>query len=137
MVHEDSELYSVQEMAELLFGNTTPTSCYASHRLLSQERIFFKQAGRTPPRFQARSEKDVLSLKTKRLVEEKVLACILGICILTICVLSLCTLACSASASTALAAITAAKVLSANLWRLDLQSMGITSTSQHNGITKV
>lgn len=73
MVHEDNELYSVTDMAELLFGNTSPTSCYASHRLLSQERIFFKQAGRSPPRFQARSEKDVQSLRAKRLAEEKVL----------------------------------------------------------------
>ena len=74
MVHEDNDLYSVAEMAHLLFGNTSATSCYASHRLLSQERTFFKQAGRSPPRFQARSEKDVHSLKTKRLAEEKVLA---------------------------------------------------------------
>lgn len=74
MVYEDNELYSVTDMAELLFGNTSPTSCYASHRLLSQERIFFKQAGRSPPRFQARSEKDVQSLRAKRLAEEKVLA---------------------------------------------------------------
>lgn len=73
MVYEDNDLYSVAEMAQLLFGNTSATSCYASHRLLSQERTFFKQAGRSPPRFQARSEKDVHSLKTKRLVEEKVL----------------------------------------------------------------
>lgn len=74
IIHEDNELYSVTEMAQLLFGNTSAASCYASHRLLSQERIYFKQAGRSPPKFQARSEKDVHSLKTKRLVEEKVLA---------------------------------------------------------------
>ena len=72
MVHEDDELYSVTEMATLLFGNQEPTSCYASHRLLSQERIFFKQAGRSPPRFQARSAKEVHSLKAKRIADEKV-----------------------------------------------------------------
>lgn len=74
VVYEDKELYSVTDMAQLLFGNTSPTSCYASHRLLSQERIFFKQAGRSPPRFQARSEKDVQSLRAKRLAEEQVLS---------------------------------------------------------------
>lgn len=73
MVHEDNEVYSVTAMAELLFGNLSATSCYASHRLLSQERIFFKQVGRGPPRFQARSEKDVHSLKAKRQADEKVL----------------------------------------------------------------
>ena len=72
MVHEDDELYSVTEMATLLFGNQDPTSCYASHRLLSQERIFFKQAGRSPPRFQARSAKEVHALKAKRTADEKV-----------------------------------------------------------------
>ena len=73
MVHEDDELYSVTEMASLLFGNEEPPSCYASHRLLSQERIFFKQAGRSPPRFQARSAKEVHSLKAKRIADEKVM----------------------------------------------------------------
>ncbi|KAL3150657.1 hypothetical protein ABBQ32_000455 [Trebouxia sp. C0010 RCD-2024] len=74
MVHEDNEVYSVTDMAELLFGNLSATSCYASHRLLSQERIFFKQVGRSPPRFQARSEKDVQSLKAKRQIDEKAAA---------------------------------------------------------------
>lgn len=73
MVHDDDELYSVTEMASLLFGNEEPRSCYASHRLLSQERIFFKQAGRSPPRFQARSAKEVHLLKAKRIADEKVI----------------------------------------------------------------
>ena len=72
MVHEDNNLYSVQEMADLLFGNTSATACYASHRLLSQERVFFKQAGRSPPRFQARCEKDVRSIQLKRAADEQV-----------------------------------------------------------------
>lgn len=74
MVHEDDELYSVTEMASLLFGNEEAPSCYASHRLLSQERIFFKQAGRSPPRFQARSAKEVHALKATRIADEKVSA---------------------------------------------------------------
>ena len=72
MVHEDDELYSVTEMASLLYGHDSPSSCYASHRLLSQERIFFKQAGRSPPRFQARSPKEVHSLQARRIADEKV-----------------------------------------------------------------
>lgn len=74
MVHEDDELYSVTEMASLLFGNEEAPSCYASHRLLSQERIFFKQAGRSPPRFQARSAKEVHALKATRIADEKAAA---------------------------------------------------------------
>lgn len=72
MVHEEEELYSVQTMAELLFGNTEATSCYASHYLLNQERIFFKQASRSPPLFQARSPKDVNALRMQRDAEEQV-----------------------------------------------------------------
>ena len=73
MVHDDEELYSVQSMAELLFGNADASSCYASHRLLSQERTFFKQASRSPPLFQARSPKDVNALRMKQAAEEQVL----------------------------------------------------------------
>lgn len=72
MVHDEEELYSVQSMAELLFGKTDASSCYASHYLLSQERIFFKQAGRSPPLFQARSPQDVNALRMKRAAEEQV-----------------------------------------------------------------
>ena len=72
MVHEDTELYTVKQMAQLLFGNDSATSCYAAHRLLSQERIFFKQAARAPPRFQARTPKDVQSLKAQRIADAKV-----------------------------------------------------------------
>lgn len=74
MVHEEKELYSVTEMAELLFGNENPASCYASHRLLNQERIFFKQAGRNPPRFQARPSAEVNSMRVKRAAEAKAAA---------------------------------------------------------------
>ena len=72
MVHDEEELYSVQSMADLLFGNTDAVSCYASHRLLSQERMYFKQAGRNPPLFQARAPQDVHALKVKRDLEDKV-----------------------------------------------------------------
>ena len=72
MVHDEDELYSVQSMADLLFGNTDAVSCYASHRLLSQERMYFKQAGRNPPLFQARAPQDVHALTVKRELEKKV-----------------------------------------------------------------
>lgn len=72
MVHDEEELYSVKSMAELLFGNTNAVSCYASHRLLSQERLYFKQAGRNPPLFQARAPRDVHALRVKQDLEEKV-----------------------------------------------------------------
>lgn len=92
MVHEDEELYSVIDMAALLFGNTNATSCYASHRLLSQERIFFKQAGRSPPKFQPRSAKEVNSLQAKRVAEEKVSTALQCSCHSIICCLLLSTM---------------------------------------------
>lgn len=51
--------YSVAEMADLIFGEASAPSCYATHRLLSEDRTFFKQVSRAPPLFQARSAKEV------------------------------------------------------------------------------
>ena len=81
MVHADGELYSVTEMASLLFGNEDAVSCYASHRLLSQERMFFKQAGRKPPKFQARPPSEVNGLRAKKAAEEKASHCMHAICL--------------------------------------------------------
>lgn len=71
-VHHDEELYSVQSMAELMFGNTDATFCYVSHYLLSQEHIYFKQDSRNPHLFQARSRRGVNALWIKRDAEEQV-----------------------------------------------------------------
>ena len=59
VVKEDEQFHTVVQMAELLFGETSPVSCYAAHRLLNEYRTYFKQVGRSPPMFQARSEHEV------------------------------------------------------------------------------
>ena len=59
VVKEDEQFHTVVQMAELLFGETSPVSCYAAHRLLNEDRTYFKQVGRSPPMFQARSEREV------------------------------------------------------------------------------
>ena len=49
MKGEKEAYLSVAEMADLLFNDTSPDLCYASHRLLNEDRTFFKQVGRLPP----------------------------------------------------------------------------------------
>ena len=48
-------------MAELLFGEASATHRYAAHKLLSEDRTYFKQTNRSPARFQPRLEKEVRS----------------------------------------------------------------------------
>lgn len=67
---EDS--YDVPGMAELLFGKATVANSYAAHRLLNEDRTFFKQVNRGPPRFQPRSETEVRSIQAKAAAEAKV-----------------------------------------------------------------
>ena len=40
---DGNERYSVAQMADLLFGAQEPYHCYAAHRMLSEDRILFKQ----------------------------------------------------------------------------------------------
>lgn len=64
VVSEDGEeFYSVAQMADLLFNEGTPAACYAAHRLLNEDRTYFKQVGRAPPMFQARPEREVVNLR--------------------------------------------------------------------------
>lgn len=45
LLSPDHRLTNPQELAQLIFNQTDPVICYAAHRLLSQDRIFFKQKG--------------------------------------------------------------------------------------------
>ena len=49
-----------KELAQLLFSETTPAVCYASHVLLSDDRLYFKQKG---DRYETRSASQVNDLK--------------------------------------------------------------------------
>ncbi len=59
---EPGAMYTVPEMAELLFNSSTPAAIAAAYNLLLIDVLYFKQAGRHPPMYAARSEADVRSL---------------------------------------------------------------------------
>lgn len=76
-------MYSVEEMADLLFGDNSAASCAASHRLLRDDRLYFKQAGRAPPMYTARPASQVEGLRqqmnAERAAAEQVAAFVSGV----------------------------------------------------------
>lgn len=74
MVTGTDDTYDVPGMADLLFGKFTVPNAYAAHRLLSEDRTFFKQVNRGPPRFQPRPETEVRSIQAKAAADAKVIA---------------------------------------------------------------
>lgn len=42
---EDGEVVTCEEMAQLLFSDTSPHLCYAAHCLLDEDKLYFKQKG--------------------------------------------------------------------------------------------
>jgi hypothetical protein len=60
------------EMAAFIFGNPTPANCAAAHRLLREDRVYFKTAGRTPPIFSPRPSDQVQSLQRQLEAQQKV-----------------------------------------------------------------
>lgn len=69
---EPDALLSVPQMAQLLYARSDPVACYASHRLLNEDRVYFRQVGRAPPTFQPRAQRDVDSLLAKQQAEQRV-----------------------------------------------------------------
>ena len=61
-------MYGVDQMAEMLFSETTAVALYATHRMLRDDRRLFKQTGRLPPMYQPRLQAEVDAL---RLQEEE------------------------------------------------------------------
>ncbi len=45
ILSEDGEIVTPGELSELMFDEQQPASCYAAHRLLSQDKIYFKKKG--------------------------------------------------------------------------------------------
>ncbi|MCS6781698.1 MAG: ribonuclease R [Gloeomargarita sp. SKYBB_i_bin120] len=56
----ENRLVNPEELAQLLFNQTDPPLCYAAHRLLRQDRIFFKQRGEY---YEPRSPQQVQELR--------------------------------------------------------------------------
>ena len=71
-MNDSEETYDAAAMADLLFGDAGVASIYAAHRLLSEDRTFFKQTNRGPPRFQPRPAREVASLQAKAAAEAQV-----------------------------------------------------------------
>ena len=57
-----------QELAKLLFSETTPEGCYAAHVLLSDDRLYFKQKG---DRYEPRPANQVNELKHQAEMERQ------------------------------------------------------------------
>ena len=72
VVSEDQDFYNVVQMAEFLYGEVSPATCYSAHRLLNEDRTYFKQVGRVPPVFQARPAAEVAKLQAQAAAEKKV-----------------------------------------------------------------
>lgn len=53
------EVFTVPQMADFLFNNAGPVSCAAALRLLRADRLYFRQAGRSPPMFSPRTAAQV------------------------------------------------------------------------------
>ena len=66
ILREDGAKTTPQQMAELLFSEQTPVSCYAAHCLLSQDKIYFKKKG---DNYEPRSEAQVEEIKHQLEVE--------------------------------------------------------------------
>ncbi len=66
ILREDGSKTTPQQMAELLFSEQSPVSCYAAHCLLSQDKIYFKKKG---DGYEPRSEAQVEEIKHQLEVE--------------------------------------------------------------------
>lgn len=65
---EDGEAVRPAEMAQLLFSEQTPATCYAAHNLLAEDKVYFKQKGDA---YEPRSASQVGEIKHQLEVEEQ------------------------------------------------------------------
>lgn len=65
---EDSETVNPQELALLLFSESTPPQCYAAYSLLSNDKLYFKQKGE---RYEPRPVTQVSEIKHQQQVERQ------------------------------------------------------------------
>ncbi len=65
---EDGETVNPAEMAQLLFSENTPPLCYASHLLLANDKLYFKQKG---DRYEPRTPNQVAEIQHQQQVEQQ------------------------------------------------------------------
>lgn len=70
---ETGAMFDVHKMSEFLFGSDSHRDCYATHRLLSTDRYWFKQTGRAPPLWQPRPEADVKAIRAQAEAKQRVI----------------------------------------------------------------
>ncbi len=69
---EDGEGVTEADMASFLYSEQTPSFCYAAHRLLSEDKIYFKKKGDNyEPRYPVRSKKLNINWKSNSNVNKK------------------------------------------------------------------
>ncbi|NJN21209.1 MAG: VacB/RNase II family 3'-5' exoribonuclease [Leptolyngbya sp. RL_3_1] len=72
LLSESSEAATPKSLALLLFSDTGPVQCYAAHRLLSDDKIYFKQKGdRYEPRSAAQVEEQLHQLEKEAQRQEE------------------------------------------------------------------
>jgi len=65
---EDGEATDPTDLAQILFSSQSPVCCYAAHRLLADDKLFFKQKG---DRYEPRSASQVQELKHQLEVSQR------------------------------------------------------------------
>eukprot|EP01025_Chloroclados_australasicus_P042923 TRINITY_DN45660_c0_g1_i1.p1 TRINITY_DN45660_c0_g1~~TRINITY_DN45660_c0_g1_i1.p1 ORF type:complete len:829 (+),score=102.80 TRINITY_DN45660_c0_g1_i1:167-2653(+) len=60
------QVFNLPQMTQKLFDSVTAESLYVSHRLLSEDGLYFKQVGRMPPMYEPRTADDVDMIKDFR-----------------------------------------------------------------------
>ncbi|MDA0867827.1 MAG: ribonuclease R, partial [Cyanobacteria bacterium] len=72
LLNELSESTTPASLAQLLFSDTSPVTCYAAHRLLSDDKIYFKQKGdHYEPRSVAQVEEQLHQLEKEAQRQEE------------------------------------------------------------------
>jgi hypothetical protein len=65
-------IFTVPAMAQLLFNRSDAAACAAALRMLRDDRLYFKQVGRSPPMFSARSRSQVEALEESQRQQQQV-----------------------------------------------------------------
>ncbi|MEM1367708.1 MAG: ribonuclease R family protein [Cyanobacteria bacterium P01_H01_bin.15] len=71
LLSEDKSTVTPEQLAQLLFSEKTPASCYAGHCLLADDKIYFKRKGDL---YEPRSESQVAEIKHQLAVEQQRIA---------------------------------------------------------------
>ena len=63
LLTEENRAVDVKDLSTMLFSDTSPTACYAAHRMLSEDKLFFKQKG---DRYEPRPASQVTEIRRQQ-----------------------------------------------------------------------